>query len=274
MSPKIHHLDCCPMRPMSERLVHGTGSLFGRGRMVAHVVCVESSDGLVLVDSGIGLADIREPQRRLGRGFLAAAAPVLDPACTAIRQLEALGYAASDVRHIVVTHLDLDHAGGLGDFPAATVHVLRAEHEAAMNRVTRNERERYRPEQWAHRPQFRLHDSAKGERFLGFELVRAIVEPEVLLLPAHGHTRGHAVVAIATAAGHLVHAGDAYFSRHELETPPSCPPALALFQRAMSVDDPQRRHNQQRLRDLKRDGGDRVRVFSAHDATEFAALRG
>ncbi|MFD0510570.1 MBL fold metallo-hydrolase [Streptomyces aureus] len=30
-----------------------------------------------------------------------------------------LGYAVDDVRHIVLTHLDLDHAGGLPDFPRA-----------------------------------------------------------------------------------------------------------------------------------------------------------
>ena len=50
---------------------------------------------------------------------------------TAIRQLEALGHKASDVRHIVLTHLDFDHAGGLEDFPNATVHVMDAEFVAA-----------------------------------------------------------------------------------------------------------------------------------------------
>ena len=50
------------------------------------------------------------------------------------RQVEALGYSARDVRHIVVTHLDPDHAGGLSDFPDAEVHIFRAEHKAAMER--------------------------------------------------------------------------------------------------------------------------------------------
>lgn len=51
---------------------------------------------------------------------------------TAIRQVERLGYTADDVRHIILTHLDIDHSGGLSDFPAAQVHVLQAEIDAAF----------------------------------------------------------------------------------------------------------------------------------------------
>lgn len=37
-----------------------------------------------------------------------------------------------DVRHIVLTHLDFDHAGGLDDFPEATVHMLQIERDVAV----------------------------------------------------------------------------------------------------------------------------------------------
>ena len=47
----------------------------------------------------------------------------------------ALGLDPRDVRHIVVTHLDLDHAGGLADFPDAKVHLHAREHAAAMART-------------------------------------------------------------------------------------------------------------------------------------------
>jgi glyoxylase-like metal-dependent hydrolase (beta-lactamase superfamily II) len=36
-------------------------------------------------------------------------------------QVQRLGFDPRDVRHIVLTHLDFDHAGGLDDFPHATV---------------------------------------------------------------------------------------------------------------------------------------------------------
>ena len=42
-----------------------------------------------------------------------------------------LGFSPDDVRHIVLTHLDFDHAGGIEDFPNARVHVLAREREAA-----------------------------------------------------------------------------------------------------------------------------------------------
>ena len=54
----------------------------------------------------------------------------------------------------------------------------------------------------------------------------------------------------------------------------STPPGLRAFQRLMAVDDRQRRHNQERLRELLAARGAEVTVFSAHDATELAALTG
>ncbi len=47
------------------------------------------------------------------------------------------------MRHIVLTHLDVDHAGGLPDFPDARVHVFAREHETMLD-PPRRERRRYR----------------------------------------------------------------------------------------------------------------------------------
>ena len=63
---KVHHLNCCSMRPYNERLIHGFGSWIASGRMVAHCLLIETNDGLVLVDSGLGLDDLADPARRLG----------------------------------------------------------------------------------------------------------------------------------------------------------------------------------------------------------------
>jgi glyoxylase-like metal-dependent hydrolase (beta-lactamase superfamily II) len=273
---KVHHLDLCTMCPYGGRLVSGgTAPIFSEGAIVCHALVVESDDGLVLVDTGMGLDDVRAPARRLGRSFVAIARPRLREEDTALRQIERLGFKPSDVRHIVVTHLDVDHAGGIPDFPAALVHVHRAEHAAAMTRATRNEQQRYRKVHFEGNPRWELHE-AGGDRWFGFESAR-IVSDDVVMIPLHGHTRGHAAIAVRAPAGSgaewLLHCGDAYFFHGEIEEPPTCPAALALFQRTMAVDNAARVANVARLRELHREAGPRVRLFSAHSPHELAAFR-
>ncbi|MEU4339883.1 MBL fold metallo-hydrolase [Nocardia sp. NPDC023852] len=105
--------------------------------------------GLILVETGIGLDDARDPEGTLGADRVAMSQAVLSEVETAIRQVERLGYAADDVGHIILTHLDVDHCGGLPDFPHARVHVLAAELEAALVEAPSF---RYRPAHWAHDP--------------------------------------------------------------------------------------------------------------------------
>src|SRR5262244_3665230 len=130
---RVHHLNAGTMCPVGQRLVNGTGSLFRRARLVCHCLLAETNDGLVLVDTGIGLGDIADPPR-LGRKWVRQTSPRLDAAETAVEQVKALGYSAADVRHVLLTHLDRDHAGGVPDFPAAKVHVHRREYEMAVTR--------------------------------------------------------------------------------------------------------------------------------------------
>lgn len=243
--------------------------------MVVHALLVETDrDGLVLVDTGFGLDDVRSAVARLGRGFLASANPKLGEEHTAIRQIERLGFSAKDVRHLVCTHLDVDHAGGLPDFPEAEVHVHARERDAALARSTWKERERYRPVHFAHGPKWHVHEEG-GETWLGFDSVRAVAD-DVHLIPLPGHTRGHSAIAVRAPEGSgvewLLHCGDAYFFHCELEDPPSCPPFLAGFQAFIAMDDGARRKNQRRLRELARRERERVRIFSAHCAHEYRTI--
>ena len=48
-------------------------------------------------------------------------------------QLEALGIAPADVRHVVVSHFHADHVGGLKDFPNANFHCSRAAFNAVKD---------------------------------------------------------------------------------------------------------------------------------------------
>lgn len=275
---RVHHVNLCTMCPYGGRHIDGgTAGIATPGKMVCHALVVETNDGLVLVDTGMGLDDVRAPMKRLGAGFVVMTRPRLREEDTAARQIERLGFARSDVRHIVVTHLDVDHAGGIADFPDAAVHVHRAEHAAAMARATLGERSRYRKVHFACNPKWELHE-ADGERWFGFERVRAVAD-DVLLIPLHGHTRGHCAVAGRAPTGSkaewLLHCGDAYFFHAELEEPPSCPLGLRIFQRVVAFDDEARLANAARVRALHREAGDTVHVFSAHSPHEYeAAVRG
>lgn len=265
---RVHHISAASMCPIGERLINGEGRLLARALLVCHCWLIESDDGLVLVDTGFGTEDLAHLGRLGLMRYLLAPRSARHE--TALAKVEALGFSRADVRHIIPTHLDLDHAGGLPDFPDATVHVFAAEHRLATQPGNLQDRVRYRRAHFAHGPRWDLRDE-DGEPWFGFEGVRAIDRnEEILLIPLIGHTLGHCGVAVRReGGGWLLHAGDAYFSRGDLETPPACPLGLRVFQRLAAVDNRQRLRNQERLRALVHEHGDEVEVHSAHCPFEF-----
>lgn len=274
---RIHHLNCVTMCPIGGRLMDGRSRSLWRGRLTCHCLLLEAGEGLTLVDTGFGLGDVADPTGRLSRFFLAEVRPDLREEMTAIRQIEALGLDPMDVRDIILTHLDFDHAGGLDDFPHARVHLLAAEAEAACACPTPVARGRYRPRQWGPTGRWRRYPSGGGEPWFGFASVRDLVglPPEVLLVPLAGHTAGHAGVAIAggPGGGWMLHAGDAYFHHREMDPEAGpCPVGVRAYQRLMDTDGAARRANQERLRTLRRAHGGEVQAFCAHDPDEFERL--
>ena len=274
---RIHHLNCGTCCPVGGRLFDGkSDSPFGH--LVCHCLLIETDAGLVLVDTGFGTRDIAHPLRRLSPFFLTLNNIQLRREETAVAQVRRLGFDPADVRHILVTPLDFDHAGGLQDFPNAAVHVTAREKEVADERAGGAfvGTHRYRPQQWDEMQDWRLYPLGGGERWFGFDAVRDLqgLPPEILLVPLAGHTWGHAGVAIREDSGRwLLHAADAYFYRGEVGSERySCTPALRGYQRMMEVDRAARLHNQQRLRRLSLDHGDEVRIFCAHDPVEFELL--
>ncbi|GAA3446986.1 MBL fold metallo-hydrolase [Planomonospora venezuelensis] len=246
---KAHHLNCGTMLPPASP------------RMVAHCLLLETGRDLVLVDTGFAVGE-----DTLDAGFTRLVRPTLDPAEPALHQIRGLGLDPADVRHIVLTHLDPDHAGGLRDFPHARVHLHAAELAAATRPASANERRRYRPAQWAHGPDWAAYDDA-GEDLFGLRARPLDGLEGIALVPLAGHTRGHSAVAVQTADGWLLHAGDAYYFHGELATPPRCPLVLRAAQRTVAVDHAGRLANLARLRELP---PGRIEVFSAHDAQELA----
>src|SRR5262245_36271461 len=120
---RVHHLNCGTMRPPLGPLYGEPGGWLDRGHLVCHCLLIETDeDGLVIVDSGYGTADLHD-RRRIPQGTRTMLGPEMRHEETAIAQVRERGLDPEDVRHVVLTHMDLDHAGGLSDFPHARVHV-------------------------------------------------------------------------------------------------------------------------------------------------------
>lgn len=265
---KIHHLDCGSFCPMCQRGLQGRGGWLDSAYMPCHCLLIEDNNGLVLVDTGFGSNDIAQPQK-LGRGFLAIMRPNLKIEETALHQVRALGYAPSDVRHIVPTHLDLDHAGGLSDFKQAKVHVLQAEKDAALSPPTFFEKNRYRPHQFAHHPDWQTYQPS-AQTWFGFSGVQQVqgVSAEILIAPLQGHTRGHSAIAVNRGDKWLLHVGDLYMDRRSLNN--TAPLIMKNAENIMAVNNRQRLQNVQRVAELLQNHGDEVEVFCAHDPLELA----
>jgi glyoxylase-like metal-dependent hydrolase (beta-lactamase superfamily II) len=266
----IHHLNCGCMCPFGGPLFDG--ATFG---LFAHLVChcwlIETDrDGLILVDTGFGSADVEDPSR-IDTFFRRFNNIKFNHSLTAISQINRLGYEASDVRHIVLTHLDFDHAGGLSDFPDATVHVLQDEYTAAKTMHGWRATRRYREMQWQRSGYWRFYDPW-GEKWKGFSSVRPIlgVDEDIVMIPLPGHSTGHAGIAAYTQGQWKLHAGDAYFHRGEVhKTQRHCPLGLRFYQRMMDYDHATRINTQNHLRALILTESRDLEVFCSHDAVEL-----
>jgi glyoxylase-like metal-dependent hydrolase (beta-lactamase superfamily II) len=104
-----------------ERIVLRGGS-WGRIAVgVRYGMVVHPEFGPVLIDTGYGPRVTRGGQRSVGlKLYNAVLRPQLVEDDLPLMALQRAGYAAGDVRRIVVTHFHADHVAALSDFPNAT----------------------------------------------------------------------------------------------------------------------------------------------------------
>jgi glyoxylase-like metal-dependent hydrolase (beta-lactamase superfamily II) len=133
-------------------------------------------------------------------------------------QLEALGVDPRSVRTVVMTHLHLDHASGVSQFPNATFVVSEAEWAAASDGGVRAG---YRTRQFDHAFDWRTvdYDGRDVESFAGFgRSVDLFGDGSVRLLSTPGHSIGHQSVVLRLAGGReILLCGDAALRRRAID---------------------------------------------------------
>ena len=173
---KVHHLNCVQIEsPL--------------GSAIGHCVLIEENNSLTLIDAGIGLAETRAPEQKLGKELIEITGFKFDEKLTAIRQIEQLGLDPNNVSHIICSHLDPDHIGGLADFPKASVHVSQEEYKSF-----KSGNERYLPQQLGHEVKIELYEENDSEWF-GLPARKLALGFEIYLIPLFGHTLGHCGIA-------------------------------------------------------------------------------
>jgi N-acyl homoserine lactone hydrolase len=173
--------------------------------------------GPVLIDTGFHPSVAAKPQANLGRLSQFTFRNIeMKPDQAVSSQLRARGIEASAVKAVVMTHLHIDHASAISEYPDATFVVSAAEWAAASEH---GQLHGYVKRQFDHGFDWRLLDfeGRDAESFSGFARsfdlfgdgsVRAVYTP--------GHTLGHMSVVLRTHSGEVLVAGDAIYMRRTL----------------------------------------------------------
>jgi glyoxylase-like metal-dependent hydrolase (beta-lactamase superfamily II) len=156
--------------------------------LTAHVLLVQASNTWGLIDSGFG-HHLADRQRRCYS---------LERESHLEQGLAEIGINKTRIDWVVLSHLHLDHAGGIvtdndATFPNASVHVQQLEAREA------------------HDPTNRAHGVYGGDAFdrlEAFGLIQQVdgeadVGPHVRVFLTGGHSRGHQVTLIGNAVLHL-----------------------------------------------------------------------
>lgn len=174
--------------------------------------------GVVLVDTGFHSSLAVDPKKNMGPVLGRLFSPNMTPDDGLPDQLRARGFEPSDVAVVVMTHLHVDHASGVAQFPDATFVVTAREWRAATQE--KGLKEGYIRRQFDHAFDWRTvdFDGDDVNSFAGFgRTLDLFGDGTVRLAYTPGHTLGHMSVILRTSEAEFLVAGDAAYTMRTLE---------------------------------------------------------
>ncbi len=169
---------------------------------------IEHRDGVILVDTGASAASKRLP--RWHPYFRLSVRFDIEPEQEAGPQLRAIGIGAADVKRIVLTHLHIDHDGGLAAFRKSEILLSPGELAAASGLAGRLRG--YLPNRWpnAFDPKPFVLD---GGPYGPFQRSRRLTtDGAIVAVATPGHTPDHLSVIVEDDEMAIVIAGDASYN--------------------------------------------------------------
>jgi glyoxylase-like metal-dependent hydrolase (beta-lactamase superfamily II) len=179
------------------------------------------SAGPILIDTGLHPSMAVDKKQNVGRAFAATVARSweMEPSQALPDQLRKRGIEPGDVRLVVMTHLHIDHTGGMVLFPDATFVFSKQEWEKANEQ--RSWRNGYVPKHFDHAFDYRLIDFDDPDvgSFAGFgRSFDLLGDGSIRVAFTPGHTMGHMSVILRGEDREVLVVGDAAYTTHALET--------------------------------------------------------
>jgi glyoxylase-like metal-dependent hydrolase (beta-lactamase superfamily II) len=208
---KIHHCNCASFCPFhSKKLIKTVAPELSN--LITQCLIIDSKDGIILVDTGIGQTQMEKGKRSKIQDFIIGTQ--YDEKQTILNQLEIRGIKKNDVKHIFVTHLDYDHAGGVMDFPHSTLHLLKDEWEIANFSPNKRDKFRYKKYLWEKQKKVELYEGGNLWKGNLTKIQLKGIEEKLFLVPLVGHTKGHAGLLIESE--NTLFAGDAFMNHRQI----------------------------------------------------------
>ncbi len=174
------------------------------------------SAGALVIDTGLHPSCANDVSGNMGRAARFVYLPRMEHDQALRVQLPARGVELADVRVVIMTHLHVDHASAVSEFPGATFLVDRREWAAA---AAGGFRDGYHHRQFDHAFDWRSvdYESEPVESFAGFARSFDVFgDGSVRLVSTPGHTPGHQSVVLRCAHGEVLVVGDAAYTEAEL----------------------------------------------------------